>query len=53
VRITDTASSHHFSPKNATEEGITIDFSDEHPRNALASIRSSLEFDSNVNIESD
>jgi hypothetical protein len=35
------------------EEGIQIDLSDEHPRNASASIRSRLEFDSNVNVESD
>jgi hypothetical protein len=40
-------------PRIVTEEGIQIDLSDEHPQNARASTRSSLEFDSNVIVESD
>jgi hypothetical protein len=40
-------------PRIVTEEGIQIDFSDEQYENASASIRSRVEFDSNVNVESD
>jgi hypothetical protein len=41
------------SPIIVTEEGIQIDRSDKQYENASASSRSSLEFDSNVNVESD
>jgi hypothetical protein len=37
----------------STEAGIQIDLSDEHRRNASASIRSRWEFDWNVKVESD
>jgi hypothetical protein len=40
-------------PRIVIEEGIEIDLSDEHLENACDSIRLSLEFDSNVNVESD
>jgi hypothetical protein len=36
-----------------TEGEIKIDLSEEHPKNASTSIRKSLEFDSNVNVESE
>jgi hypothetical protein len=39
------------SPRISTEEGIQIDFNDEHSENAAASIRISFEFDPNVNEE--
>jgi hypothetical protein len=40
-------------PRIVREEGIQIDLSDEHPENTSASIRLRVEFDSNVNVESD
>jgi hypothetical protein len=41
----------HDSHRILTEEGIQIDLSDKDPSNAVRSIRSSFEFDSNVIVE--
>jgi hypothetical protein len=43
----------HDLPRIVTDDGIEIDLSDEQSENASASIRVSLESDSNVSIESD
>jgi hypothetical protein len=41
-----------LSPRNSTEAGRQIDFNDEEPESAFASIRVSFDPDSNVNDES-
>jgi hypothetical protein len=42
----------HDSSRIVTAGGGTIDLRDEQPENALASVRLSLQVDSNVSIES-
>jgi hypothetical protein len=40
----------HFAPIISTDEGIQIDFSEEHRENAYSQIRTSLEFGSNITV---